>query len=298
MSGRHLGRTIVLQTLFEWDFNNKKPDYKSLLEKNIKNSEQELKEIQFTENLISNIMEKIEEIDEIIKKYAPEWPIQKITIIDRNILRIGIYELYFNNEIPPKVAIDESIELSKSFGGDSSYRFINGVLGSIYKDLNKSAEDTSKKLKDIKLSPNIKEISVGAIVYRKDGDKTFFVLIKDAINKWTFPKGKIGLENPDETIKEAIEREILEETGIKKIEIKTYVDYLDVTVNQPAKPSYRKRLLYYLAETEQKDIQYEDSVTVKDAKWFDKDETIEVLGYKESKSLFKKALKKMDEIIK
>jgi len=296
MSGRHLGRTVVLQTLFEWDFNQKNQPPEKLLEKNLKDFAPNFKEKNFAQSLLRGIIDKINEIDQIIEKYAPEWPIEKITIIDRNILRIGIYELYFSPEVPPKVAIDESIELAKSFGGDSSYRFINGVLGSIYKDITSSVEDVNKRLHDINISSNIKEVSVGAVVYRKEGDKIFFVLIKDAIDKWTFPKGKIGLENPDETIKEAVEREVEEETNIKKLDIKKYIDYLDVTVNQPKQPPYRKRILYYLAETDQKDIKYEDSVTVKDAQWFEKDEVEKVLGYKEAKSLFKKTLRIMDKI--
>jgi len=90
--------------------------------------------------LIDGILENVAVINQMIEKYAPEWPLEQITTVDRNALRIGIYELKFNNDIPPKVAINEAIELAKNFGGESSGKFINGVLGSIYKDMEKAGE--------------------------------------------------------------------------------------------------------------------------------------------------------------
>ncbi|MFH1838477.1 MAG: transcription antitermination factor NusB [Candidatus Kuenenbacteria bacterium] len=135
MSNRHLARAIILQTLYQWDFNGEKNEQLPfILKNNLKNFAPEMDNQDFIKKIIDGIIENIKEINECIQKYAPEWPIKNITVIDRNVLRIGFYELKFSPEVPPKVAINESIELAKTFGGDSSGKFINGVLGAFYKD--------------------------------------------------------------------------------------------------------------------------------------------------------------------
>lgn len=136
MSNRHLARSIAMQALFEWDFRAQPVDVlPSIIDRDLKEFGPGLDETEFAKRIIEDVHKNITEIDEIITKYAPQWPIEQITIIDRNVLRIGIYELKFNNEVPPKVAINEAIELAKNFGGPSSGRFVNGVLGAIYKDM-------------------------------------------------------------------------------------------------------------------------------------------------------------------
>ena len=138
MASRHLSRSIVLQSLYEWDFYDKKPKMlEKIVEKNIKEFGPGLEDESFVWQLINGVISKISSIDKIIGKAAPEWPIEQITIVDRNVLRIGLYELIFEdkNEVPPKVAINEAIELAKTFGGESSGKFVNGVLGTIYKNL-------------------------------------------------------------------------------------------------------------------------------------------------------------------
>lgn len=137
MASRHLSRSIVMQSLYEWDFSDKKKDLKNIVEKNIKEFGPGLEDQTFIWQLIDGVVEKLSNIDEIIEKAAPEWPISQINIVDRNVLRIGIFELLFGNkeEVPPKVAINEAIELAKNFGGESSGKFINGVLGTIYKEI-------------------------------------------------------------------------------------------------------------------------------------------------------------------
>jgi len=126
-----------MQSLYEWDFSDKKKDLKNIVEKNIKEFGPGLEDQSFIWQLIDGVVEKLPKIDEIIEKAAPEWPISQINIVDRNVLRIGIFELLFGNkeEVPPKVAINEAIELAKNFGGESSGKFINGVLGTIYKEI-------------------------------------------------------------------------------------------------------------------------------------------------------------------
>ena len=139
MSSRHLSRSIAMQSLYEWDFSGKKADLKKIVERNIKEFGPGLENESLVWQIVTGVVEHLTELDEIIEKAAPEWPIEQITIIDRNVLRIGLYELLFGNreEVPPKVAINEAIELAKTFGGESSGKFINGVLGTVYKEIEK-----------------------------------------------------------------------------------------------------------------------------------------------------------------
>jgi N utilization substance protein B len=136
-----------MQTLYEWDFNHRSEKLISVLEYNISEQAHGLEEISFIEELVKGVVKNIKEIDEIIIKFAPDWPIEKITVIDRNVLRIGIYELKITkSEVPPKVVINEAIEMAKTFGGDSSGKFVNGVLGAIYNDMVKTGEIIDNKI--------------------------------------------------------------------------------------------------------------------------------------------------------
>ncbi|MBU0598154.1 transcription antitermination factor NusB [Patescibacteria group bacterium] len=142
MSNRHLSRTIAMQSMYEWDFNNiESNDLPELAQRNIKDFAPDFNDNGFALHIIKGVVGNLKEINQMITKYAPEWPLDQITVVDRNVLRIGIYELKFSKgEIPPKVAINEAIELAKTFGGESSGKFINGVLGSIYKDMIKGGD--------------------------------------------------------------------------------------------------------------------------------------------------------------
>lgn len=144
MASRHLSRSIVMQSLYEWDFSGmQEGKLDEIIEKNIKEYGVGLDSTDFIWQLARGAVQHLPQIDKIIEKAAPEWPINQITIVDRNVLRIGLYELLFANkeEVPPKVAINEAIELAKSFGGDSSGKFINGVLGTVYKEISPAPED-------------------------------------------------------------------------------------------------------------------------------------------------------------
>ncbi len=143
MASRHLSRSIAMQSLYEWDFSGRKSDIlEKIIERNIKEFGPGLEDPGFVWQLVTGVVKHLPQIDKIIEKAAPEWPINQITIVDRNVLRIGLYELLYANkeEVPPKVAINEAIELAKTFGGESSGKFINGVLGTIYKNLEPSAQ--------------------------------------------------------------------------------------------------------------------------------------------------------------
>lgn len=135
MSNRHLARTIAMQTLYEWDFNGRTADLASLLRENFKQFAPDFSDQGFSETIIRGVTEHRPDIDATITKYAPEWPLEQITIVDRNVLRIGVFELMFSPDVPPKVAINEAIEVAKGFGGESSGKFVNGVLGAIFRDL-------------------------------------------------------------------------------------------------------------------------------------------------------------------
>lgn len=137
MATRHLCRTIVFQSLYEWDFYNQSADLEKIVERNLIAFGADIDEPEFVWKIIQGVISHLKEIDEIIVKAAPEWPLNQISIVDRNILRIGIYELIYANkdEVPHKVAINEAIEVAKNFGGQNSSKFINGVLGSIYNEI-------------------------------------------------------------------------------------------------------------------------------------------------------------------
>ena len=137
MANRHLSRTIAMQALFAWDF-NKKLDNSELdktIEQNFNQFAPNFDDHGFVTDLVKGVATNLETIDNYIVKYATEWPLDQITAVDRNVLRVGIYELVFDENIPAKVAINEAIEIAKAFGSDASGKFVNGVLGAIYKEL-------------------------------------------------------------------------------------------------------------------------------------------------------------------
>lgn len=141
MSNRHLSRTLAMQTLYQWDFNSQKEEkLDQLLDYNLQEFAPGFNDEGFAKHLIEGVLKNITEIDELIKKYATEWPLEQITIIDRNILRLGIFELKYDPDIPSKVAINEAIEIAKTYGGESSGKFVNGVLGAIFKELAESGK--------------------------------------------------------------------------------------------------------------------------------------------------------------
>jgi transcription antitermination protein NusB len=141
MSNRHLSRTIAVQTLYQWDFNDKKEDIFVALKQNKEAFAPDFDDQGFIEHLIGGVLKHISDIDAQIVKFAPEWPLEQITIVDRNVLRLGIFELRYDDMMPAKVAINEAIELAKAFGGESSGKFVNGVLGAVYKDMGEKAID-------------------------------------------------------------------------------------------------------------------------------------------------------------
>ncbi|TXH01736.1 MAG: transcription antitermination factor NusB [Candidatus Moraniibacteriota bacterium] len=159
MANRHLQRSVVMQSLFEWDFQGRHDENAlAILRKNLEEFAPGLEDTSFARTLLEGVLKHRKTIDELIEKCAPEWPLEQVTVVDRNILRLGIAELMFGNydEVPPKVAINESIELGKSFGSDSTARFVNGVLGTIYREMGEPMKDDSseKRKKDRAVEEN------------------------------------------------------------------------------------------------------------------------------------------------
>ena len=139
-SNRHLGRIVALQTLYEFEFRvdaaDSTADADEILTRNIDRYEDAIDDTAFVKSLVTGVLEKAKELDGKLQPIAPDWPIDQIARIDRNILRLGLYELLYQAEIvPPKVAINEAVELAKAFGSDNSSRFVNGVLGTAYRTL-------------------------------------------------------------------------------------------------------------------------------------------------------------------
>lgn len=151
-SNRHLGRIVVLQSLYEYDFRSESKDnaadLEAIMDRNIDRYRETIEDKDFIRQLVVGVQAKQDELDDIIRPIAPEWPIEQIARIDRNILRMALWELYYDKDVPPKVIINEAVELGKAFGGDNSSKFINGVLGTAYRDIEeKEAKKTSKSTK-------------------------------------------------------------------------------------------------------------------------------------------------------
>ncbi len=150
-SNRHLGRIVALQTLYEYEFrvhaDDKSASVDDILHRNLERYEQEIEDTEFVDELVKGVLEHQDDLDNQIRPLAPEWPLEQIARIDRNILRLGLYELlYRGQQVPPKVAINEAVELAKAFGSDNSSKFINGVLGTAFRTLVEEAPNADAKV--------------------------------------------------------------------------------------------------------------------------------------------------------
>jgi len=293
MANRHLSRSIVLQTLFEWDFAvSADTDPEEMLERNILEFGPGLDDSLFMSELFLGVVKKKAIIDEIIEKAAPDWPIEKISVVDRNILRIGLYELLFGDrtQVPPKVAINEAIELAKSFGGENSGKFINGVLGGVYKEIGEPGKDeVSKKIKHFETDPAKFPIEkkAGAVIYAYNGGEIYFAFVHDVFGYWTLSKGGI-----EETIKEedGAVREIKEEMGID-IKIKELLGRNEYIACHPEKGKIRKQVVFFLAESEYTEINLNKGTGgLDDARWFPLSEVPNLKMYDNMIPLLTKAI--------
>jgi N utilization substance protein B len=262
MANRHLARSTVLQTLYEWDFAGKKEDHQDILLRNVEEFAPGAKDDHFMKNLLEGVVSKSNDLDEIIVKAAPEWPIDKISVMDRNILRLGLYELLFadREQVPPKVAINEAIELAKTFGGETSSKFVNGVLGAVYKEMGEPGKnDTGKEKKPVPL-----EALAGAVIYARKDDDVYLCIVHDVFGHWTLSKGHIDASLD---IKTELQRAIDEEIGIA-ITVHDHLGHTEYGTFDPEKGKIKKRVEYYLAETEYQDVSLKKTGGLDDVKWF------------------------------
>lgn len=296
MANRHLLRSVVLQSLFEWDF--RQVDNNSIGDIVARNAEEfapGMSDFSFAKKLADGVVKKQADIDMIIEKAAPEWPIDKIANVDRNVLRLGLYELIFadRKEVPAKVAINESIELAKSFGGETSGKFVNGVLGAVYKELGEPGKDdvrTPKKSKDIPFEEMPIKTLAGGVVYARHDGEIYLALVHDVFGHWTLSKG--GIDSSLE-IKEAAANKIKEEIGIN-VKIKDELASNEYVASHPEEGKIRKQVVYFLAEAEYEPLKLEEGKSgLDDVKWFNIKEILTLNFYNDILPIIVKALEKL-----
>jgi len=274
---------LTVQILYEWDF--KKDKFEKITERMIAETAEKI-DPDFITTLVKGVVENVGDIDKIIGETAPEWPVDQIAVIDKTVLRIGIYELLFSRDVPPKAVINEAVELGKEFGSESSGKFINGVLGTIYRNSDFYVEEEE-------------EVSAGAVIFKEVDGKIKFVLILNPYNKWSFPKGRV---EEGETWQETALREAKEETGLETLEI---IDFLGeikysstkeiVTENQETKQVPIKKTVYlYLVKTSDGKLSPSKSEGgILAAKWYDAKAAEAIIGYENAKDKLKIALEKI-----
>lgn len=298
MANRHLSRSIVLQTLFEWDFRGQNDkEIKDIVNRDAKEFAPGVNDVSFIEELTSNVLSKRPDLDKIITKAAPDWPLDKISVVDRNVLRIGLYELLFadRDEVPAKVAINEAIELAKNFGGENSGKFVNGVLGSVYKELGEPGKDATpkkkKKIEDIPYEQMPIQNLGGAVVFARDGDDIYLAFVHDVFGHWTLSKGKIpnGVD-----IKEGTVAKVKEEMGL---DVKIVLDLgnNEYIASDPELGKLRKQVHYFLAESKYSDITLAKKPGLDDGKWFKLADILELNFYNDILPIVTKSIKYLTE---
>jgi len=295
MANRHHSRSIVLQTLFEWDVQTSEGNDVEILDILDRNSNEfapDEGDFSFMKDLTQGVLAKQNEIDKIIQKAAPEWPLQKISVVDRNILRVGLYELLFSErgEVPAKVAINEAIELAKTFGGESSSKFVNGVLGAVYKDIGEPGKQEGaprKKDADIPTAEHC-----GVVVYSRDEEEvTRFAFVHDVFGHWTLSKKK---KEDDEVAGMCAERAAQEELGLKVTLIEELGANAYVAAH-PEKGKVQKKVVYFLAESPYQDLEFEKEGGLDDARWFTIGEMAHLKMYDDLEPIIEKALVMLGE---
>ncbi|MBP9836857.1 MAG: transcription antitermination factor NusB [Candidatus Pacebacteria bacterium] len=292
MANRHLSRSIVLQSLFEWDLNSviDKKEVVEILDRNIEEFAPNKTDRPFMEKLLNGVLSKQAELDLVISKAAPEWPIDRISPVDRNILRLGLYELLFSerSEVPAKVAINEAIELSKQFGGDNSSRFINGVLGAVYKEMGEPGKDeiSKRKSKDVPFDQMPIERLSGAVVYAEENNDIYLALVHDIFGHWTLSKSKV---RDEETFEQGAVRAVFDEVGLPA-EIEAMLGSNEYIASQPDKGKTRKQVQYFLAKAPYQDVKLAKKGGLDDAKWFRVADILELNFYEDILPIVTKAI--------
>lgn len=292
MANRHLSRSIVLQSLFEWDLNNLNSEKtQESLARNIEEFAPHKSDAPFMEKLLDGVLQKQPELDMVITKAAPEWPLDRIAPVDRNILRLGLYELLFadRKEVPAKVAINEAIELAKQFGGENSSRFVNGVLGAVYKEIGepgKEERSNVRKKKEVPFEQMEIERLAGSVVYTENEGVMYLALVHDIFGRWTLSKGKI---NENESIEEGTKRAIFDEIGLT-ITLENELGKNEYVASHPEKGKVRKQVSYYLAHAPYDPLKLEQKGGLDDAQWFKIADILELNFYEDILPIVTKAI--------
>lgn len=289
MTNRHLARSIVLQSLFELDFAQRNPaDLSSLIKRISEEFAPGSGDFVFMNALGKGVLDRRGDLDLIIEKAAPDWPLNKIALVDKTILRIGLYELLFGDRknVPAKVAINEAIELAKSFGGDTSGKFVNGVLGSVYKELGEPGKGETSKRKTVTYEELPVERLGGGVVYALAEKDIYVALVHDVFGHWTLSKGKI---TPDEALEDGIRRGIKDELGIDVV-LEELLGSNEYVASHPEKGKVRKNVTYYLARAPFQDLTLGSSGGLDDARWFKLAEIVTLNIYDDILPLITKAI--------
>jgi N utilization substance protein B len=293
MANRHLSRSVVLQSLFEWDCHGRSDkDISTIINRNAKEFAPGMSDVSFMDNLAKGILAKKDDLNDIIEKAAPDWPLDKISPVDRNVLRLGLYELLFSDrkDVPAKVAINEAIELAKTFGGETSGRFVNGVMGAVYKELGEPGKDavSTKKSKIVDVPYDEMPIQHlgGAVVSARQGDEIYLAFVHDIFGHWTLSKGKIaeGIDPKEGTI-----LKVKEEIGLD-VTIASDLGTNEYIANDPEIGKIRKQVHYYLAEAKFVDLVLAKKPGLDDAKWFKLSDILELNFYNDILPIVTKAV--------
>lgn len=295
MANRQLYRSILLQTLFEWDIrgyqNEMIPVYfeyilDSFNDGTIISDSAEMLE------LIQSIAKKQVVIDEIITKAAPDWPLSKIAMTDRNVLRYGLYELLFGDhaKVPPKVAINEAVELAKRFGGPKSNKFVNGVIGAVYREIGEPGKDQSTKTKmpEVPYEEMPIDQKGAAVIYSMDGNGVMrFGMVHDVFGYWTLSKGTIeeGKELHVGTV------EVIKQKTKWDVVIKEELGDNEYIAYPPERGPVRKQVHYFLAESDYSQPELEsDPGGIDDIRWFELPEISDLNIYEDVSQMLIKSI--------
>jgi N utilization substance protein B len=298
MANRHLSRSIILQSLFEWDFTGKPENLKAIIDRNTVEFAPGHSDAEFIYAIAELVQRKLTIIDDILTKAAPEWPLEKISNVDRNILRMGLAELLFGDreQVPPKVAINEAIELAKTFGGENSGKFVNGVLGAVYKEIGEPGkEQTSKPRKEKEPEEPIDpatlpvEAKSGGIIWTKHEGKLWVALVHDVFGYWTMVKS--GVEGA-ETAEDTALRSIKEKLGLDGT-ITSKIGEIEYIASHPEKKKLRKLVTYFLMEAPYKELDLHSNGGLDKAQWFPPEALVDLTIYDDILPLIAKAIEQI-----
>lgn len=273
MANRHLARSVVLQVLFERDQARTVPSLDESLARLAEYAQEfgaRENDLPFMQQLLKTAVAKQKEIDEVIVRAAPEWPLEKIAAIDRSILRLGLTELLFadRSQVPSKVAINEAIELAKTFGSTSSSRFVNGVLGAVYVELGEPGKDEGgvRKQNPAKSGSLHTEKLVGAVVYARENNEVYLALVHDIFGHWTLCKGKL---QDGESHEVAVQRKVREGVGLACAPEDQLGENEYIANDSKSTGGKKKRhATYFLAKADFKDLALKREGGLDDAQWF------------------------------